>query len=138
MVRMFRNLPGLEYEYAIHEQVIPSLAGKMDGMALRVPVPDGSVTDVVATVGKDVTVESVNAAMVEASKTPALDGILGVSDEQLVSGDIVGDPRSSIVDLTSTQVLGKRMVKVLSWYDNETGYATRLGDFAMHMAKRGI
>lgn len=119
-------------------KVLPELEGKMDGMALRVPVPDGSVTDIVATLNQDVSVESVNQAMIEASKTPELDGIMGVSDDHIVSGDIVGDPRSSIVDLTTTQVLGNRMVKVLSWYDNETGYATRLGDFALHMAKQGV
>lgn len=111
-------------------KVIPELEGRMDGMALRVPVPDGSVTDIVATLQVDVTAESVNAALAEAASRAPLAGILRVSDEALVSRDIIGDPHSSIVDLESTMVLRNRVVKVLSWYDNEWGYSARLVDFA--------
>jgi glyceraldehyde 3-phosphate dehydrogenase len=109
--------------------VLPALKGKMDGMALRVPTPDGSVTDVVATLSKDVTVAAVNTALREASERPPLQGKLRVSDESLVSHDIIGDHHSAVVDGESTMVLGNRVVKVLVWYDNEWGYAARLADF---------
>jgi glyceraldehyde 3-phosphate dehydrogenase len=117
-------------------KVIPALAGRMDGMALRVPVPDGSITDIVATLASDVTVESVNAALSEAAASGPLAGKMRVSSEALVSCDILGDPHSSIVDLESTMVLRDRVVKVLSWYDNEWGYSARLVDFAVLMADR--
>ena len=106
----------------------------MDGMAVRVPVPDGSLTDIVATREKDATVESINEALTQASRGDALRGILRVTEEALVSRDILGDPHSSIVDAESTMVLRDRVVKVLSWYDNEWGYSARLGDFARLMA----
>jgi glyceraldehyde 3-phosphate dehydrogenase len=118
-------------------QVLPELAGRMDGMALRVPVPDGSITDIVATLKTDVTAETVNAALAEAAGKAPLAGILRVSDEALVSRDILGDPHSSIVDAESTMVLRDRVVKVLSWYDNEWGYSSRLADFAQLIAERG-
>jgi glyceraldehyde-3-phosphate dehydrogenase type I len=110
--------------------VIPELAGKMDGRALRVPVPDGSVTDIVATLAKPATSEEVNDALEEASQTDRLRGILRVTREAVVSCDILGDPHSSIVDAESTLALDGRMVKVLAWYDNEWGYSARLADFA--------
>lgn len=112
-------------------KVIPELAGRMDGMALRVPVPDGSITDIVATLRTDVDVDQVNAALRDAASKAPLRGILRVSDEALVSRDILGDPHSSIVDAESTMVLRDRVVKVLSWYDNEWGYSARLVDFAV-------
>ncbi len=115
-------------------KVLPELEGRMSGMAMRVPVPDGSVTDIVATLNRDVTVESVNTALEEASRSDALRGILRVTDEALVSRDILGDPHSSIIDAESTMVLRDRAVKILSWYDNEWGYSARLGDFAKLMA----
>ena len=110
--------------------VLPELAGKMDGMAFRVPVPDGSVSDIVASLEREVTAEEVNAALREAAEKPPLQGILRVTGEALVSQDILGDPHSSIVDAESTMVLGGRVVKVLAWYDNEWGYSARLVDFA--------
>jgi glyceraldehyde 3-phosphate dehydrogenase len=116
-------------------EVIPSLAGKMDGIALRVPVPDGSVTDIVAVLSKDVTIEAVHAALRAAAAGP-MAGILLVSDDQLVSADIVGDPHSSIVDSLSTMSIGARTIKILSWYDNEWGYAHRCVDLAVYMAGR--
>jgi glyceraldehyde 3-phosphate dehydrogenase len=119
------------------EEVIPELAGRMDGMAFRVPVPDGSICDVVALLGRDATADDVNGALCAAAEQPRLKGILRVTDEALVSSDIVGDTHSSIVDAESTMVLRDRVVKVLSWYDNEWGYSARLVDFACFIGGRG-
>jgi glyceraldehyde 3-phosphate dehydrogenase len=117
--------------------VLPDLEGRMDGMAMRVPVPDGSLTDIVATLKKDVTEDSVNDALRAASEKAPLKGILRVTNEALVSNDIIGDHHSSIVDAESTMVLRDRVAKVLSWYDNEWGYAGRLVDFAELLVKEG-
>jgi glyceraldehyde 3-phosphate dehydrogenase len=116
--------------------VLPELAGRMDGMAMRVPVPDGSITDIVATLKTDVTAESVNATLKAASQEAPLKGVLRVTSQALVSRDILGDYHSSIVDAESTMVLRDRVVKVLSWYDNEWGYSARLIDFAGLMAEK--
>jgi glyceraldehyde 3-phosphate dehydrogenase len=110
--------------------VIPALAGKMDGMAIRVPVPDGSVTDIVAELATSTSVAEVNASLREAAQRPPLQGILAVSDDELVSVDIIGNPHSAIVDAPATMALNGTMVKVLSWYDNEWGYACRLAELA--------
>ena len=107
-------------------KVLPKLAGKLDGCAMRVPVPDGSVVDLVATLKKNVTLESVNAAFKAASKTKGLKGILEYCEDPIVSSDIVGNPHSSIIDAGATMVMGKRMVKIISWYDNEWGYSNRV------------
>jgi glyceraldehyde 3-phosphate dehydrogenase len=115
--------------------VLPQLKGKMDGLAMRVPVPAGSVIDFVAQTEKPVTVDSVNDAFRQASKTERLNGILGVTDEELVSADIVGSDYSSLVDARSTMVLGDHTVKVLAWYDNEWGYARRVADLAIHLSR---
>ncbi|MDP2956741.1 MAG: type I glyceraldehyde-3-phosphate dehydrogenase [Longimicrobiales bacterium] len=115
--------------------VIPAVKGKIDGIAIRVPTPDVSVVDLVAEVEKDTTVDEVNAAFRAAASGP-MKGILGVSDEPLVSIDYTGDPRSSIVDLKSTNVLDGRMVKVLSWYDNEWGYSQRVVDLVGYVGER--
>lgn len=112
------------------EKVLPELAGRIDGMAIRVPVPDGSVTDIVASLKKDATSEEINNALILASDEPSLKGILRVTSEALVSRDIIGDPHSSIIDAPSTMMIGKRIVKILAWYDNEWGYSARLVDFA--------
>ncbi|MBD3161384.1 MAG: type I glyceraldehyde-3-phosphate dehydrogenase [Candidatus Eisenbacteria bacterium] len=117
-------------------QVLPELEGKLQGMAMRVPVPDGSITDIVAMVGADVTPDAVNDALREAAAKGDMAGILRVTDEALVSRDIIGDTHSSIVDAQSTSVLRDRVVKVLSWYDNEWGYSARLVDFAGLVSKR--
>ncbi|HUF79405.1 MAG TPA: type I glyceraldehyde-3-phosphate dehydrogenase [Thermoanaerobaculia bacterium] len=117
------------------ERVIPELAGRMDGMAIRVPVVDGSITDAVATLVRAATVDEVHAALREASSKPPLQGILRISDEDLVSRDIIGDTHSSVVSARDTMALG-RMVKVLAWYDNEWGYSARLKDFAGYVAER--
>ncbi len=118
------------------EKVLPELKGRMTGMAMRVPVPDGSLTDIVATLQKDVTVNEVNTVLKQASRRPELKNILRVSDEALVSRDIIGDPHSAIVDMENTMVLRDRVVKILSWYDNEWGYSSRLVDFATIAAKK--
>lgn len=110
--------------------VLPELAGKMDGMALRVPIPDGSITDIVAELATPTSAEDINARLRAAAQQPPLQGILAVSDDELVSIDIVGNPHSAIVDAPSTKVLNGTMAKVLAWYDNEWGYACRLAELA--------
>ncbi len=115
--------------------VIPEVVGKIDGMAIRVPTPDVSVVDLVAHVGRDVTAEEVNEAFRSAAAGP-LNGILDATDELLVSVDFTGHPASSIVDLASTSVIKDRMVKVLSWYDNEMGYSHRVVDLVGFIGER--
>jgi glyceraldehyde 3-phosphate dehydrogenase len=109
--------------------VIPELSGKVDGFAIRVPTPDVSVVDFVAELGQDVTVEDLNRALQSASEN-ALKGVLGFSTEPLVSIDYTGDTHSSIVDSLSTMVVGKRLAKVVAWYDNEMGFSARMCDVA--------
>jgi glyceraldehyde 3-phosphate dehydrogenase len=106
--------------------VLPELNGKLDGFALRVPVPVGSLTDLTVTVGRETSVDEVNAALKAAAEGP-LKGILRYSEDPIVSSDIVGDPASSIFDAPLTKVIGN-LVKVSSWYDNEWGYSNRLAD----------
>jgi glyceraldehyde 3-phosphate dehydrogenase len=115
-------------------KVIPDLKGKFDGFSLRVPTPTVSVVDFVAEVKKSTTVEEINAAFKAAAEGP-MKGILGYTDEPLVSSDFKGDTRSSIVDGPSTMVIGGTMVKVIAWYDNEWGYSVRTSDLAAKMAK---
>ena len=114
-------------------KVIPELNGKLDGMAMRVPTPDGSVVDLVVEVEKDVTVEKVNAAMKKAAEGP-MKGILEYITDPVVSIDIVGNPHSSIFDSLLTMVNGN-IVKIISWYDNEWGYSVRVVDLLEKMAK---
>jgi glyceraldehyde 3-phosphate dehydrogenase len=108
-------------------EVLPGLDGKLDGMAMRVPVPDGSTVDLVVELDKDVTVEEVNAAVKRAAEG-ALAGIIEYTEDPIVSTDIIGNPHSSIFDASGTQVLGGNLVKVMSWYDNEWGYSNRVVD----------
>jgi glyceraldehyde 3-phosphate dehydrogenase len=115
--------------------VLPALKGKIDGMSIRVPTPDVSVVDLVAELERDTTAEEVNAAFREAA-AGAMKGILGVSDEPLVSVDYTTDSHSSVVDALSTSVLDGRMVKVLSWYDNEWGYSERVVDLVSYVGER--
>ncbi|MBS1250555.1 MAG: Glyceraldehyde-3-phosphate dehydrogenase [Chloroflexi bacterium] len=114
--------------------VIPELEGKFDGFALRVPTPTVSIVDMVAEVEKDVTIEEVNAALLEAAQGP-MKGIMGFSEEPLVSMDYKGNPHSSVIDADLTNVIGGNMVKIVTWYDNEWGYATRSSDLAVLMAE---
>jgi glyceraldehyde 3-phosphate dehydrogenase len=116
-------------------KVIPQLKGKLDGMASRVPVPDGSVVDLVVEVSRDVTVKEVNNAIKKASKTDHLKNVLLYSEQKLVSSDIVGNPYSSIYDAEYTRVLGNRIVKTLNWYDNEWGYSNRVVDLIAMIMK---
>ena len=117
--------------------VIPELSGKLDGIAVRVPVKDGSLVDLVCELGSDVSVEAVNKVMLEASKG-SLKGVLQYSDEPLVSSDIIGNSYSSVFDSLVTKTMGSRMVKILSWYDNEFGYSARMVDFTRYMIKVGL
>ena len=115
--------------------VIPDLKGKFDGFSLRVPTPTVSVVDFTAEVGRETSVEEINDAFRTAAEGP-LKGIVGVSDEPLVSMDFKGDERSSIIDSASTMVIGGTMVKVIAWYDNEWGYSCRVADLVAHVAAR--
>ncbi|HEU5140374.1 MAG TPA: type I glyceraldehyde-3-phosphate dehydrogenase [Bacillales bacterium] len=117
--------------------VLPELEGKLTGMAMRVPSPNVSTIDLVAELDQNVTVEEVNAAFQEAAEGDLKD-LLGYSEEPLVSKDYNGDRRSSIVDAQSTLVIEDNMVKVVSWYDNETGYSNRVVDLANYIAKQGF
>lgn len=117
--------------------VLPQLKGKFNGFSLRVPTPTVSIVDMVIETKKPVTKESVNAAFKAASEGP-MDGVLGYSDEPLVSIDYKGDPRSSIIDSLSTMVMGDNMVKVVSWYDNEWGYSNRIVDLVSFIIDKGL
>ncbi|SMQ90142.1 Glyceraldehyde-3-phosphate dehydrogenase [Raoultella ornithinolytica] len=117
-------------------KVIPALDGRLTGYSLRVPVPVVSIVDLTVTLERDVTAEEVNEAFRQAAAAGPLQGILGYSDEPLVSSDYQGDPRSSIIDGLSTLVIGGNMVKILAWYDNEWGFSNRLVDLAQFMARR--
>ncbi len=117
-------------------KVLPELNGKLDGMSMRVPVPCGSVVDLVAVVANEVTVESVNAAVKAAADGP-LKGILEYSEDPLVSSDILQNPHSSVFDAGSTMVIDSNMVKVVSWYDNEWGYSNRVCDLAKRAHELG-
>ncbi len=108
--------------------VIPELKGKLDGYALRVPVPDGSVVDFTVTLEKEVTADDINAAMKAAAEGP-MAGVLKYTDEPVVSSDVVGDPHSSVFDSALTMVMGRR-AKVVAWYDNEWGFANRMVDIS--------
>jgi len=114
--------------------VLPNLKGKLDGYALRVPVPTGSATDLTASVGRDTTVDEVNNAMRAAADGP-LKGILRYTEDEIVSSDIVTDPASCIFDAGLTKVIGNQ-VKIVGWYDNEWGYSNRLVDLTSLVASR--
>jgi len=116
-------------------KVYPAVNGKLTGMAIRVPVPDGSVIDLVVNLAKETTVEEVNAAFKEASEG-SMKGVLGYTEEQLVSSDIIGNSCSTIVDAKSTLAVGGTTFKIISWYDNEWGYSNRLCDLTVYAAKQ--
>jgi glyceraldehyde 3-phosphate dehydrogenase len=119
-------------------KVIPELDGRLTGYSLRVPVPVVSIVDLTVTLRREVTVAEINAAFRNAAESGPLQGILGYSDEPLVSCDYQGDPRSSIIDGLSTLVIGGKLVKILAWYDNEWGFSNRLVDLTLLMEKRGL
>jgi glyceraldehyde 3-phosphate dehydrogenase len=114
---------------------MPELQGRLDGLALRVPVPDGSITDIVAVLGSEVTKDDVNNAYREAAQSSGMKGILEYTEDPIVSSDIVGNPHSCIIDGLSTMANGN-MVKVLGWYDNEWGYSNRLVDLTELVASK--
>jgi glyceraldehyde 3-phosphate dehydrogenase len=118
--------------------VIPEMAGKLDGFAMRVPTPNVSVVDLVAYCEKKTTKEEVNAALKKASESGPLKGYLGYEENELVSTDFRGDSRSSIVDAPMTLVVGGNLVKVISWYDNEWGYSCRVRDLIHFMGAKGL
>ena len=118
--------------------VIPEMAGKLDGFAMRVPTPNVSVVDLVALVEKKTSKEEVNAALKKASQDGPLKGYLGYEENELVSADFRGDSRSSIVDAPMTLIVGGTLVKVISWYDNEWGYSCRIRDLITFSGKKGL
>jgi len=113
--------------------VLPDLEGKLDGMAMRVPVPDGSITEFVCTLEDDATEGDINAAFRDAA-AGKMEGVLGVSDDAIVSRDVLGQPYSTLVDLENTNIVNG-LVKVLTWYDNEFGFANRMLDLAEHIGE---
>ncbi len=117
--------------------VLPRLKGRLDGLAVRVPVPTVSLVDLVVELEKNVSVEDVNSAF-KAAAMGEMKGILGYCEEPCVSVDFRADPHSSIVDAPSTKVIGQNMVKVLAWYDNEWGFSSRMIDLVLYIASRGL
>jgi glyceraldehyde 3-phosphate dehydrogenase len=116
-------------------QAIPDLKGRFNGLAIRVPVPVGSLSDFTFLVSRETTVEEVNQALEEAAKEERFQGIFTTTHDPIVSSDIIGNPHSSIADLSLTQVVGGNMVKVIAWYDNEFGYTNRLVEEALLVGK---
>jgi glyceraldehyde 3-phosphate dehydrogenase len=117
--------------------VLPELKGKLDGSAVRVPVPDGSLVDLTFTPARDTTKEEVNQLLKAAAESGPLKGVLAYSDEPLVSIDIVHTPASSTIDSLETAVIDGKLVRVVSWYDNEWGFSNRMVDTATAMARLG-
>lgn len=117
-------------------KVMPELAGRLDGMAMRVPIPDGSIVDLVVELQSEVSVDEVNAVVRKAAEGN-LKGILEYCEAPIVSSDIIGNPHSSIFDAALTQVTGDRMLRTVTWYDNEWGYSNRVVDLALRMARLG-
>jgi len=117
-------------------KVIPELKGRLDGYALRVPVPDGSAVDLTATLKRDATAADVNAAVRAAAEGP-MKGILEYTEDPIVSSDVIGNPASCVFDAASTMAVGGRMVKVVAWYDNEWGYSCRVADLLQRIATLG-
>jgi glyceraldehyde 3-phosphate dehydrogenase len=117
--------------------VIPEMDGKLDGFAIRVPTPNVSIVDLTFVTEKPIDAKSINAALKAAAEGP-LKGILGYTDEELVSSDFKGNPLSSIVDSKLTKVVGQNTGKIISWYDNEWGYSNRVRDLVLFLAKKGL
>jgi glyceraldehyde 3-phosphate dehydrogenase len=115
------------------ESILPELRGKLDGMALNVPVPDGSTVDLVTLMKRPVTAEEVNEVMKSAAAT-RFEGIIEYTDQPIVSSDVIGNPHSAVFDSLSTLILGGNMLKTITWYDNGWGYATRVVELALRMA----
>ena len=116
-------------------ETLPQYKGKFDGVAIRGPVPVGSIADIVFLTERGTTVEEVNRIFRDEARSDRYEGVVGVTDEPLVSSDIIQDPRASIVDLTMTQVVDGDLVKVMSWYDNEWGYSSQMIKEALRLAE---
>lgn len=116
-------------------KTIPSLAGKFNGLSVRVPTPVVSLSDITAVIKRDTTVEELKTLFEKIAKEPYYEGILGVTNEELVSSDFIGDPHSCIVDLPLLDVVGGNMIKVVAWYDNEWGYSNRLVELTLDFGK---
>lgn len=116
-------------------KALPQLAGKFDGVSLRIPVPIVSITDLTCLLKRPATVEEINQAFREAVDNPLYRGVIAVTDEPVVSSDFIGDPHSVIMDLTMTRIVGGDLIKVMGWYDNEWGYSNRLVEQVIEMAK---
>lgn len=116
-------------------KTLPQLEGKFDGISMRVPTPVVSISDVTALLSKDVTVDQINNAFIKASEEPYFQGILGVSDEPLVSRDYIGNSHSGVVDLELTKVVGGNLIKIAVWYDNEWGYSNRLVELVADVSR---
>jgi glyceraldehyde 3-phosphate dehydrogenase len=116
-------------------ETLPSLRNKFDGMAIRVPIPTGSLSDITMVVKRKTTIEEISRVFKKAVKTSRYKGIVTVTEDPIVSSDIVGDPHSAIVDLGMTRVVDGTLVKIVAWYDNEWGYANRLAEMALFLAK---
>ena len=116
-------------------KALPGLVGKFDGLSYRVPTPVVSISDITALLSRDVTVEEINNAFIKAVDEPFYQGILGVSDEPLVSRDYIGNSHSGVVDLALTRVVGGNLIKIAVWYDNEWGYSNRLVELVADVAK---
>ena len=114
---------------------IPSLAGKFNGLSVRVPTPVVSLSDITAIVKCNTTKEELNEIFKKAASEPYYEGIIGITEEELVSSDFIGDPHSCIVDLPLTDVVGGNMIKIVAWYDNEWGYSNRLVELAVDFGK---
>ena len=114
-------------------KIIPELAGKFDGMSMRVPVLSGSVSDIVVLSARETSREEVNGVLREESETARYNGILGVTDEPVVSSDIIKDTHAAVVDLELTQVVDRDLIKIMSWYDNEWGYTSQMIRMAVSM-----
>ena len=114
---------------------IPTLAGKFNGLSVRVPTPVVSLSDITAILKRSTTIEELNELFKKTAKEPYYEGILGVTEDELVSSDFIGDPHSCIVDLALTDVVGGNMVKIVAWYDNEWGYSNRLVELAVDFGK---
>jgi len=117
-------------------KTLPQYEGRFDGVAVRAPIPVGSIADIVFLTERETTVEEVNGIFREEAESERYKGILGVAEDPIVSSDIIQDPRASIVDLGMTQVVDEDLVKVMSWYDNEWGYANQMVKEAVEMTKR--
>jgi glyceraldehyde 3-phosphate dehydrogenase len=113
-------------------EVLPELKGRLDGLSMRVPVPDGSIIDLVVDLSRKATAEEINAALVSAS-AGAFAGVIDTTNDEIVSSDVVGEPCSALVDCASTTVMDGDMAKVIAWYDNEWGYSNRCADLIAHL-----